>query len=82
MGFLLSRYFRPRKTAVWLAFQDDNEVEELIGVFRTQEEASKFADKVEHEYENGVLYRSYRFGWTGATSGQSRYWTFSKPDEA
>ncbi|WP_336658946.1 hypothetical protein [Leucobacter sp. USHLN153] len=79
MSFLAS-LFRPRRAVVWLAFQDDDEVEELIGVFRTQEEALKFAGEVEHGYENGVLYRPYCFGWTEPTSGMSRYRTYTDED--
>jgi hypothetical protein len=51
-----------RPNDVWIVFHDENEAEELIGVFRTSEDADKYADEVSHEYTNGVIIRSYEFG--------------------
>lgn len=48
---------------VWIVQHDESPHNTVLGVFASSEEAEAFADEVQHQFENGVIYSSFKVGY-------------------
>ena len=48
---------------VWIVQHDESAHNTVLGVFATSAEAESFAEQVESQFKNGVLYSRYEIGY-------------------
>lgn len=48
---------------VWIVQHVESPHNTGLGVFASSEEADAFADEVQHQFENGVIYSSFSVGY-------------------
>lgn len=64
---------------VWIVCHDETPDNTVLGVFLTEDEASAYAEEIQDQFEDGVIYSAFPIGYRHIDQA-SRYFTYI-PDE-
>lgn len=51
------------ETGVWIVQHDETPHNTILGVFSAQSEAAEYANEIQSQYANGVIYSFYKLGY-------------------
>lgn len=61
-----------KRRSVWIVQHDQSPDNTVLGVFATSEEADNFAEEIQGQFANGVIYSEFEIGFR-FDRGSARY---------